>query len=106
MFRAWFARIGLSSSRTADSGNAAVIPAVPSGTYPLVQFPEAALSRPGRTPPSAAPAATPPIAASTALLLTGWEDTHRPLKVCPPRLSRVTLFDHNSQQAGPSMAAR
>ena len=86
MFRAWFARIGLSSSRTADSGNAAVSPAVPSGTYPLVQLPDAALSRPGRTPPSKAPAAPPPIAASTALLPTRCEDMHRPLKACPPRL--------------------
>ena len=86
MFRAWLARIGLSSSRTVDSGNAALSPAVPSGTYPLVQLPERALSRPGRTPPSTAPAAPAPIPASTALLLTGCEDMHRPLKVCPPRL--------------------
>ena len=87
MFRAWFARIGLSSSRTADSGNAAVSPAVPSGTYPLVQLPETrhSAARGGRCP-AQAPAAPPPIAASTALLLTRCEDMHRPLKACPPRL--------------------
>ena len=59
MFRAWFARIGLASSRTADSGNAAVIPAVPSGTYPLVQFPEIGAQPPGEDAVQyAAPAAT------------------------------------------------
>ena len=71
MFRAWLARNGLGRSRTADSGNARASPAVPSGTYPLVQPPDAARNWSGMALASTSPAAAPPRALSTARLLTG-----------------------------------